>query len=99
MLLHVALQDGFRGDSVRIEVNGREIFRKEGVTTVTQISFADSVEIDLPSSPPVVRVQVLSLSVSEFINVPPQDPTYLGISITSDGKIRHKISREPFGYL
>ena len=42
--LHIALQEGFAGDPVSINVDGREIYRKASVRTRTQIGLADSVE-------------------------------------------------------
>ena len=42
--LHIALQEGFAGDPVSISVDGREIYRKDGVRTRTQIGLADSIE-------------------------------------------------------
>ena len=47
MVLHVALRDGFHNDTVTIRVNGKEVYRKSGVTTDLTISFADSVEVPI----------------------------------------------------
>jgi hypothetical protein len=56
MTLHVALRDGFRNDTVTIMVNGKEVYRKSGVTTDLTISFADSVEV--PVEGPTARLEV-----------------------------------------
>jgi hypothetical protein len=98
-LLHVALQEGFTNDSVQILVNGREVFKKQDITTKTQIGFADSVELDIPKQPATVRVEVSSRLASETIALPEEDAVFLGISLSRDGKITHRISKEPFGYL
>jgi len=56
MPLHVKLRDGFRNDTVSIEVNGHRIYNKSGVSTDLAISFADAVEI--PVEEPVVTLEV-----------------------------------------
>ena len=56
MTLHIALRDGFRDDTLTIRVNGREVYRKSGVTTDLSISFAGSV--DVPVSGDTARVEV-----------------------------------------
>jgi hypothetical protein len=58
MTLHVALRDGFRNDTVTITVNGREVYRKTGVTTDLTISFADAVEIPVEGSSARLEVAV-----------------------------------------
>jgi hypothetical protein len=98
-LLHVALQEGFANDSVQIHVNGREVFKKQNITTKTQIGFADSIELDLPKQPATVVVEVSSRRASETIALPQEDAVFLGISLSRDGRITHRISKEPFGYL
>lgn len=99
MLLHVALQDGFRGDSVQIEASGREIYRKDGITSKTQIGYADSVEVNIAGKVPEVRVTVPTRGAAESIRVPQADAVYLGVSLTRDGRIEHLISQQPFGYV
>lgn len=56
MRLLVKLRDGFSGDTVSIVVNGREIYRKSGVSTDLTISYADAVEIDVAES--VVNLEI-----------------------------------------
>ena len=62
MLLHIALQEGFHHDEVRVSVDARR-----GVA------------------------QTKSVSVDR--------PTYLGVSLTTEGNLAWKTSYEPFGYL
>jgi hypothetical protein len=56
MTLHVALRDGFRNDTVTIKVNGKEVYRRSGVTTDLTISYADSVEVLVEGT--TVRLEV-----------------------------------------
>lgn len=98
-VLHIALQEGFLDDTVEIHVDGREVFRKEGVTTRLQLGKADSFETTLEGDPATVRVTLPAKDVSETIVVPEVSSTvYLAVSI-ENGKVGHRISSEPFGYL
>jgi hypothetical protein len=56
MVLHIKLRDGFSNDTVSIKLNGKEVYRKSGVTTNLTISFADAVEIPVEES--VVKLEV-----------------------------------------
>jgi hypothetical protein len=56
MNLTIKLRDGFANDTVTITVNGKEAYRKSGVTTNLTISFADIVEV--PVQEPIVKLGV-----------------------------------------
>jgi hypothetical protein len=50
MRLSVKLRDGFSNDTVTIKVNGKEVYRKSGVSTDLTISFADAMEVTVEQS-------------------------------------------------
>ncbi|MFO1372811.1 MAG: hypothetical protein U1F42_10620 [Candidatus Competibacteraceae bacterium] len=56
MHLFVKLRDGFNNDTVTIRVNGKEVYRKSGVSTDLTISFADTVEVPVKES--LVKLEV-----------------------------------------
>jgi len=56
MRLHIKLRDGFSDDTVSIKVNGKEVYRKSGVSTDLSISFADAVEVPVEES--VIKLEV-----------------------------------------
>jgi len=58
MTLHISLRDGFQNDAVTIRVNGKDVYRKSGVTTDLTISFADSVEVPVETGTARVEVAV-----------------------------------------
>jgi hypothetical protein len=99
VLLHIALHDGFFNDHVLIEVNGREVYRKTGVSTRQQIGYADSVETDVQGPQVKIVVALPEKNLSQTIHRTVTRPTYLGLSVTSDRRIDNKISADPFGYL
>jgi hypothetical protein len=97
-LLHIALQEGFSGDDVRVHVNGRLVFDKKEVKTRMQIGLADSVDVTVPNTDVEVGIEVLSRTVSTTLALTLERPLYLAISLTGRGDITHRISHEPFGY-
>lgn len=56
MTLRVRLGDGFRNDTVRLHVNGEQVYHKSGVTTDLRLSRAETV--DLAAAAPGVRLEV-----------------------------------------
>jgi len=59
-VLSVALEDGFEDDTVVVEVNGRQVFERDGVSTRTQIGLAESFEVTVDEDEAVVEVRVSS---------------------------------------
>jgi hypothetical protein len=98
-LLHIALQEGFSNDSVEIQIDGKEVFRKTEIKTRNQIGFADSFDLNLPQGSVRLSISVPTRQASETITLLLEDPVYLGISLTREGKITYQISGEPFRYL
>lgn len=96
--LIVALQEGFTHDLVVVRVNGREVYRKEGVKTKLLLGYAESFEVQDLKSAVNVEVTLPSRNLSETISLQAPRTVYLGVSIT-EGRIVHRISHEPFGYL
>ncbi|HET7218627.1 MAG TPA: hypothetical protein VFJ02_11305 [Vicinamibacterales bacterium] len=96
-LLHIALQDGFAGDPVSITVDGREIFRKDRVRTMTQIGRADDVETRHDAGP--VSIDIKARNSSSTITHTLAGDTFIGVSLTQDGRITHRISQEAFRYM
>lgn len=95
--LVVDLQDGFAGDLVVVRVNGREVFRKEGVQTKLLLGYADSFEIQVPEGTVNVEVTLPLKNLSKTIVLQVSTKVYLGLSI-HDSRIEHVISHQPFGY-
>lgn len=99
MLLHIALQEGFHHDDVRVLVDAREALANTDVTTRRQTGYAASVDIDVTRSPVVVEVVLRTRGVTQRNSVSVDRPTYVGVSLTPEGTLVWKTSYEPFGYL
>ena len=58
MNLRVRLGEGFQNDTVSVRVDGKEVFRRAGVSTDWTISRADSVDIPLQAASVQLEVAV-----------------------------------------
>lgn len=96
--LHIALQEGFTGEPVIVRINGKEAYRKEQVKTKFQIGYADSFEVNVEEGPVKVEVLLPTKDLSETFEAQVSSPVYIGVSI-DQGRIVHRISPQPFGYL
>ncbi|MBD2100550.1 hypothetical protein [Leptolyngbya sp. FACHB-261] len=97
-LLRLDLQDGFQQDTVVIQVNGKEVFRRSQVETRLQLGYADSVEVNVPEGLTKIEIAVPSRKLSDSLKLQIAAPTHLGISLTSKGKIDYRTTSEPFTY-
>jgi len=97
--LHIALQEGFAGESVTIVVNAEEVFRKQDVKTRWQIGYADAVEVQVPAGPVEVQIAVESRQAATTLMLQVTQPTYVGVSLTAEGTLTSRVSLTPFGYL
>ena len=102
--LRVDFQEGFTGDEVVVEIDGREVFRKENVRTdmrigraITQPGRAVYHEAELPEGSHTITIRLPRQSISKDIDVAPADKTYLGVSVEGH-EITHIISNTPMGY-
>lgn len=94
--IRVDLREGFEGDEVVIRIDGEELFRKQGVTTLPQIGRADGIEVPVEKGPVTVEVELPKRGLSGSFSVPTPG-LHLGITI-EEGEIAHEISSTPFRY-
>lgn len=85
MLIHVALEDGFDDDTVVLRVDGEEAFRRDGVTTRTQISRAADAELDVPERGATLEVDVATRGVRETIELDPAVRPVVAVSLRDGG--------------
>ena len=86
MLLNVALQDGFDRDTVVIRVDGAEAYRGEQVTTRTQISHADDMQLEVPERPFTLEVEVPEQGIQASLQLDPHAQPNVALSLL-DGQI------------
>jgi hypothetical protein len=95
----VDLQDGFKDDTVVISVEGRELLRDEAVNTRFQIGRAKSVTLQVPEGRTELIVEVPSRNLRGTATVDTTKPVFVGISLTTQGKLEIRVQEQPFGYL
>jgi hypothetical protein len=86
MLINVALQDGFDGDTVVLRVDGDEAYRGEQVTTRTQLSHADDMQLDVPEVPFTLEVDVPGQGILESLELDPRTQPNVALSLL-DGRL------------
>ena len=96
--LQVALQEGFEGETVVIRVAGREVFRKDNVTTKLQIGFAESFEMNVEEGSVNLEIALPAKALSKAIDLQAKNTIYVGVSIIA-GQVAYRISQDPFGYV
>jgi hypothetical protein len=95
----VDLQDGFKDDTVVISVEGRELLRDEAVSTRFQIGRAKSVKLQVPEGRSELTVEVPTRNLRGTATVDTTKPVFVGISLTTQGKLQIRVQEQPFGYL
>ncbi|MGH7945829.1 MAG: hypothetical protein ACREH8_19205 [Opitutaceae bacterium] len=98
-LLHTALQEGFSGEEVVVRVGGREVLHQSGVKTRTQIGLAATHEVQVPPGPVSIQISLPGRTLDLTVPLQVTKDTYLGVSVSPEGKIRHTVTHEPFGYV
>lgn len=86
MLINVALQDGFDGDTVVIRIDGAIAYSSEHVTTRTQISHAADTQLEVPDGPFTLEVEVPTRGVRETLPLDPHIHPNVALSLL-DGRI------------
>lgn len=97
--MKIDLQDGFKKDTVIINVNGKEVFHKDDVSTRFQLGYALSVDLGAVGNAPAVEIILPRKNISHTLTIQEPEPIFLGVSLTHEGSIACRISHEPFGYV
>src|SRR5262245_4715680 len=94
--LHIVLRHGFRGHSVAVTVDGREVYQRDSVSTDADAALADT--LDLIVSAPMVRV-ALSATPGDYcgsIDLDVVAHPHLVISLVGEGTVSFEISTHDF---
>ncbi len=93
MRMHIALRDGFRGDTVLVGIDERVVFHRAGVTTDLTISHAASFDVDIDA--PRVRLRVaLGHGRATTLDIDPQATPFIDVSKADDGALDVRASVE-----
>ena len=92
----VDLREGFQDDDVVLRIDGEEVYRRSGVTTLPQIGRADGVDVPVGEGPVTVEIDLPRRGVSGSFSVEAAG-MHIGISVSGDA-IDHEVSSTPFRY-
>ena len=95
----IDLQDGFKNDTVVIRADGRELRRDEAVSTRFQIGKAKSATLALPEGDVTLEVEVPTRNQRATVPIDTSKPTFVGISLTTEGRLEVRVQEQPFGYM
>ena len=95
--LVIDLQEGFDCTPVAITLDGREVFRKEGVRTRMQIGLADRIELDVAPGEHRVQISLPDKGIQAEATVDAAETPYLGVSVEREALILGPAA-EPYRY-
>jgi len=96
--VHIALRDGFAGQTVTIAVDKREVYRRAEVRTDLRISRADAFDTDVVGPRAEIEVTVEPGGHRAATRVDVAATPYLAIDV-KDGTLRLSPSAERFVYM
>lgn len=103
VIINMHLQDGFKDDTVILEVNNKEVFKGEHITTDPRIALAKQFKTNVSNGEVEVKVNITTKDLMDNYIFMINSETYLGISImkpeSPNRKIRFVLSTDPFAYL
>lgn len=95
--LRIDLRDGFSGDAVAIRLDGREVYRREGLTTDLRISRADGLEVEAPEGGAALEVETRGGAAR--LQLDPAATPHVAVDLDPDGRPAVRASAEPFAFL
>ncbi|HEX6070509.1 MAG TPA: hypothetical protein VFZ18_11815 [Longimicrobiaceae bacterium] len=85
--LHVDLREGFDGDTVVVEADGRELYRKSGVKTNYSIGLADRVTAEVAAGDVRVDVTLPERGLRSSVALTVSGPATLAFSLDPGGAL------------
>jgi len=98
--LHVAFQEGFQDDEVKLFLNDVEVYKRTHLKTRMQIGLADSVDLQVPSRSAELRIVVpgRNVDLKKTITFEDHAVLFVAISMKADGALALRVSPEAFRY-
>jgi hypothetical protein len=94
--IHIAFQEGFDGQAVRLNIDSQEVYQGT-LRTRNQIGLAHSCEFPVSNGKHSVSIEVNGTTSS--IDVDVADTSYIGVSLDREGRLQIHVSSEPFRYM
>jgi len=95
--LTLHLVDGFKNDTVQIQVNGETVFSKENVSTSELLGVAESVTAEIDTEAADIDIFMPKQGLSKRIHVKAKDAQDVVISVVA-GQIDWRTPASPIGF-
>lgn len=95
--LRIDLAAGFDGERVRIRMNGREVYAREGVRTDYSVGLADSFEVERGAAAVQITLELPDRGAADTAEVA-ADRAAVAFTVGPDGGISHEVSPDVFRY-
>jgi hypothetical protein len=96
--LHVALQDGFAHEPVRVSIEGVEVYHVADVHTIPHTGLADRFDADVADGDVTLDVVLPNRSpVNQRVSLHVTEESWLAISLDPSGTVQHWMSLTPLG--
>jgi hypothetical protein len=96
--LHVALQDGFAHEPVRVSIEGVEVYHVADVNTLPHSGLADRFETEVADGDVTLDVVLPKRSpVNQAVHLHVTEESWLAISLDGSGRVQHWMSLTPLG--
>jgi hypothetical protein len=96
--LHVALQDGFAHEPVRVSIEGAEVYHVADVHTAPYTGVADRFDTDVADGDVTLDVVLPNRSpVNQPVRLHVTEESWLAISLDASGNVQHWMSLTPLG--
>lgn len=85
--LHLDLREGFNNDTVVVRLDGREVYRRSGLSTNYSVGLADRVEIETPEGEVEIEVALPDRGIASTIHHTAGPPATLAFALDSAGTL------------
>ena len=96
--LRIALEEGFEGEAVVVDVNGSTVLERDDVRTRMQVGFAERLEVPVEEGDAVVEVRLPQRRAAGRLTCHVADRLHVGVSLRR-GEVVFRTSEQPFGYV
>ncbi|MFQ5347846.1 MAG: hypothetical protein ACE5ED_08380 [Rhodothalassiaceae bacterium] len=96
--LRVDLQDGFDGEAVLVELDGKAVYRQDEVRTRYQVGLADVIERDVADGRHALAIRLLRQDAAWQDSIDVKGETHVGVSLSASGTLEVTVEDRPFRY-
>jgi hypothetical protein len=96
--LHIALHEGFQGQTVTIRIDGKEVYKKAATTNLA-ISRADAFDVQVAADKVRIEISIEPGAYRESTEIDVTQHPFVAVSLAPGGGISFQPSKEFFRYM